>query len=243
VHYARQAKQAVIGKAIEDYTTLDGTRYTIAKDNSVRATTWRALYSAIEDAAHSSEESWTLLLDLLVEIRAEMSLYGWKADAEGTVVIHLVHETFEGLHIDADEHLEEIGGMTQLTLGIPFGRLISQTAGLHIPGADGLFTFSVPKPETESRKADTVEHETLSVRRRIVEEEWKRWDELAKEADAAAANSRGRLRLAQLKLGSAVMRWKQPSDVLIDVDASFVVDTVVNMSHIKQTEATGTTTH
>jgi hypothetical protein len=60
-------------------------------------------------------------------------------------MVHLVNEVFDGYHIDATEHF--LNRPVALSLGIPLGGLVTQTAGLVIPGAAQVFTFSQTKVE------------------------------------------------------------------------------------------------
>ena len=57
-------------------------------------------------------------------------------------MVHLLTESFTAFHIDANEHKQALKRMTQLSLGIPLGCLVNETAGLVIPGAKNIFSFS-----------------------------------------------------------------------------------------------------
>lgn len=59
-------------------------------------------------------------------------------------VVHLVNESFTSFHVDADEHVSHVSRAMQLSLGIPLGCLGLETAGLVIPGARDVFTFTAP---------------------------------------------------------------------------------------------------
>ena len=82
-------------------------------------------------------------------------------DGSVTGVVHLVNETFVSFHIDADEHEEVLRRATELSFGIPLGDLRKETAGVVIPGASRVHTFSspgsTPKETKETPKATPME--------------------------------------------------------------------------------------
>ena len=137
-----------IGTGLLDYAAFDGTSFPIAKQNSVRSCSLPALRNALSQATHNSEALPHSngvecdLFQLVEEVASDLEAFGCSGER---VVVHLLSESFTAFHIDADEHVSATNQTTQLSLGVPLGCLTDETAGIVIPGAREVFTFSMPR--------------------------------------------------------------------------------------------------
>ena len=128
-------------KTLEKYVTVDGTEYDLPKSNKAKSISWTDLELLL--TGNKDNKVKVPLQHLLNEIKEEMAQYG-VSNFEDNVMVHLVEEVFGSYHQDAHEHFEALGGkFTQLSLGVPMGKLVSETSGLVVPGIESsVFSFS-----------------------------------------------------------------------------------------------------
>ena len=260
----------IIGMGLESYTSLNGTTFPIDTENSVRACSVGQLLRAIAAAKVDAEGRGVFegaahdLYALLDEVIRDLHGYGCGPERLGPLahvrmegVVHLVNHTFHSFHLDAHEHESVLHGAAQLSLGVPLGCLSTETAGLLIPGAAEVFTFSVPPPsastspdqvtmaEAEASTMAEAEASTMAEAEASTMAEAEASTMAEAEASCSAAYD-DTTHLSHIKrnilarIGKCVVKgWRRPTEFLIDGDMHLVTGTLVNTYHIKQEAING----
>ena len=167
---------ARLGAFVGDYTSMDGKNFTLSADRSAVGVDWVTLKQFVTGCANGKGEllgedgvvAAAKLNCLFKELDTELASAGVKSSTRGSVFVHIIDVTFDGLHMDALEHRDQMKGRsTALSIGVPLGDLRTECAQLHFPGVHKMVTFSSTEPDTTAKSMPPPAGNTAGKRRMV----------------------------------------------------------------------------